>query len=200
MRDAYINCTVEGELDEAVLRKIFSECSLNVGEFHNKSLPKFFNRLKNYNQAALHVPWFALCDLDREECAPARVREYLPDPVPGMCFRIAVRSIEAWLLADREAMSSFLNVSPARILRSPEEYNNPKDALIVLARGSRNKDIRLALASDEKSSRKQTSEYTRTLSEFAKNEWSPRRARKHASSLERVWRSCQHFKSTGRWR
>ncbi len=200
MRDTYINCLVEGKLDEVVLRKLFSECSLKVGKVFPYSLPEFSNRLKSYNQAGLHAPWFALCDLDRKACAPSRVQEYLPDPAQGMCFRVAVRSIDAWLLADREAMASFLRISSARILRSPEDYDNPKEALLALARNSRNREVRMALASDEKSPGKQTLGYVEVVSEFTRETWSARRARKHAPSLERAWRCCRLFKNTGHWR
>lgn len=54
-----------------------------------------------------------------------------------MCFRIAVREVEAWLLADAEQAAGFLAVPLARIPAEPETLPDPKATLIALAGRSR---------------------------------------------------------------
>ena len=83
MQKLPIHCIVEGWMDEAAVRKLFSDLSLTAGAFYHTSIPAFEARLRRFNEAARHAPWFALCDLDREECAPVRLRRYLPDPGKG---------------------------------------------------------------------------------------------------------------------
>ncbi len=107
---APVPCLVEGTLDEAVVRKILDTSSLTAGSFYLVSLPAFRTRLNAFNRAARHSAWFALCDLDEEDCAPARIQSYPPDRTIGMCFRVAVRAVEAWLIADRANMARFLCV------------------------------------------------------------------------------------------
>ena len=103
-----VPCLVEGTLDETVVRKMLVVSSLEAASIYLASLPAFRTKLKAFNQAARHKSWFALCDLDDGDCAPGRARDFLPDPARGMCFRVAVRAVETWLLADRASIARFL--------------------------------------------------------------------------------------------
>ncbi len=64
----------------------------------------------------------------------------MPDPAPYMCFRVAVREVEAWLLADREQIARFLSIARSRVPQSPETLDNPKQRLVELARHSRRRE------------------------------------------------------------
>ncbi len=75
------------------------------------------------------------CDLDHDECAPARARDFLAAPASGMCFRIAERAVEAWLLADRASIARFLSVSGDLVSPAPERLPAPKSHLVSLASG-----------------------------------------------------------------
>ena len=194
-----IHCIVEGMVDEAAVRKLFSHLSLTPGAFHTTSIPAFETRLRRFNQAARHSPWFALCDLDRDECAPTRQQRYLPDPAPGMCFRIAVRSVEAWFLADREGIARFLRVAKHSVPFAPEDEPDPKSRLIALARRSRIRAIREGLAPVAGDRRPVGPEYALMMSEFARDHWSPPRAADRAPSLRRTMKRCRNFAGTGRW-
>src|SRR5207302_4913725 len=93
--------------------------------------------------AAQHSPWLVLLDLDQDaECAPIARRLWLPDATPELCLRIAVKEVEAWLLADREKLSSFLRVSAARLPVQPDTVSHPKELIVELARSSRNREVR----------------------------------------------------------
>ena len=199
MRGAPIHCIVEGLVDEAAVRKLFSDLSLTAGAFYHTSIPAFETRLRRFNEAARHTPWFALCDLDREECAPVRLRRYLPDPAHGMCFRIAVRTVEAWFLADREGMARFLRVAKGSVPVSPEEEPDPKSSLMALARRSRSRAIREGLVPIAGDRRSVGAEYALIMSEFARDHWSPRRAANRAPSLRRTIERCCRFARSGRW-
>ena len=199
MQELPIHCMVEGLVDEAAVRKLFSELSLAAGAFYHTSIPAFEARLRRFNQGARHSPWFALCDLDREGCAPLRLRRFLPDPAPGMCFRIAVRSVEAWFLADREGIARFLRVARHGVPVTPEDERDPKSRLIALARRSRSRSIREGLVPATGDRRSVGADYALTMSEFASDYWSPQRAADRAPSLRRAVERCRNFAGTGCW-
>ena len=194
-----IHCLVEGSIDGAVVKRVFSSLSIETGTIYHASIPAFETRLRRFNDAARHLPWFALCDLDQEECAPLRVRRYLPDPVPGMCFRIAVRAVEAWLLADREEIARILRVARNTIPLSPEDERDPKSRLVAIARRSRSRAIREGLVPSEGDLRKVGPEYTLMIEEFVRDRWSPHRAADRAPSLRRAIERCPRFAETGQW-
>ena len=194
-----IHCVVEGLVDEAAVRKVFSDQSLTPEAFYATSIPAFETRLRRFNQAARHSPWFALCDLDRDECAPTRRRRYLPETSPGMCFRIAVRSVEAWFLADREGIARFLRIGQDSVPFVPEDESDPKSRLISLARRSRSRAVREGLAPVAGDRRTVGSEYALMMSEFARDHWSPERAADRAPSLRRTIERCRRFARSGRW-
>ena len=194
-----IRCLVEGPMDEAVVRRILSASSVGTAVFYRRSLPRFTVDLRRFNQAARYSPWFAVCDLDRDDCAPTRLKKYLPCPTPGMCFRIAVRASESWLMADRQAIADFLGVSITLIPRSPEEETQPKQRMVTLARRSRWRAIRAGMVPDEGDSRSVGPEYTFMMAEYARDRWCPRRAAERAPSLGRALERCDSFARTGRW-
>ena len=194
-----VPCLVEGTLDEAVVRKMLDVASLRAASFYIESLPAFKTRLQAFNQAARHAAWFAPCDLDNDDCAPARIQSYLPDRAAGMCFRVAVREVEAWLLADRVDLARFLSVSSDLIDPYPERLAAPKSHLVALARRSRSRAIRDGLVPAPGDSRRVGPEYTLLLSEFARERWRPQRAEERSPSLRRAMARCRSLAATGRW-
>ncbi|MDD9985166.1 MAG: hypothetical protein OXQ31_02710 [Spirochaetaceae bacterium] len=194
-----VSCLVEGVLDEAVVRRIFAVSSLDAGVFYRRSLPAFKTYLQRFNQAANTSCWFAVCDLDRVACAPIRLKDFLPHAASGMCFRIAVRSIEAWLLADRSSLARFLSVSMAAIPHPAEDENEPKARVIALARRSRSRAIREGMVPAEGDVRSVGPEYVSMMGEYVRERWDPQRAAAHAPSLSRTLERCRTLAITGRW-
>ncbi len=119
---------VEGLLDEAVLKRLIGHVGGLPGPIYGKGgKASLLRRLEGYNRAALHSPWVVLVDLDQDaECAPPFRSAVLPQPASGMCFRIAVREVEAWLFADRERLARFLAVPISAIPSNPETVGAPQ--------------------------------------------------------------------------
>ena len=104
------------------------------------------------------------------------MQSWLPNPAAHMCFRIAVRAVEAWLLADRERIAQLLKITIAHVPQNPDELNDPKQQLINLARGSRLHTIRSDLAPREGSGRPVGPLYTARMIQFVNDEtggWRP---------------------------
>jgi hypothetical protein len=102
-----------------------------------------------------------------------------------MCFRIAVRSMESWLIADATRLAEFLEVPLQRIPRDPDTLDNPKTALINLARSSRSRAVREDMTPQEGTTGRVGAGYTSRIVEFASGDWRPIVAARASPSLAR---------------
>ena len=119
------------------------------------------------------------------ECAPELREKLLPEPSEYMYLRISVRTIESWLLADREGISKYLGISKTLVPRDPEALERPKRALINLARRSRRRAIREDMVSPEGVSAEVGPGYTARIIEFSMFHWNPESAAANADRLNR---------------
>ena len=183
-----ISAAVEGLVDEAVAKKLIAHVGAEPGPVYGKQGKHHLQiKIDAYNNAARHAPWIVLVDLDRDaDCAPPLRLEWLPDPAPKLCFRIAVRAVEAWFMADRETLAEFLRVASHRIPTTPEALDDPKGEMVNLARHSRNRGIRKDMVPREESGRRVGPAYTSRLMEYVDGRWRPEAAAKHAGSLRRA--------------
>lgn len=185
-----ISAAVEGIVDEAVVRKLITYVQAQIRDvFGKKGKPYLRNKIAGYNNAARHMPWIVLVDLDNDfDCAPLLRHTWLPEPAHHLCFRVAVREIEAWLLADRERIAQFLSVALSRVPFHPEQLDDPKTTIINLARVSRRRDIREDMVPRPESGRQVGPAYSSRLIEFVSGYWRPDIALEQTSSLERAIR------------
>lgn len=188
-----ISGAVEGIVDEAVLRRLAEDTGVAVQAVYGLGGKRHLRQLvPGYNQAARFAPWLIIVDLDRShECAPALRTEWLPEPAPLMKLLVAVRAIEAWLLADRDAIADFLGVSIDRAPRDPEALTDPKRAMVDLARHSRRRNIREDMVARPESGRDVGPAYAARMIEFTGTLWRPAEAESRADSLRR----CRQYLS-----
>ncbi len=107
------------------------------------------------------MPYLVLTDLDNRECAPSMIQEWLPvTRNHNLIFRIAVREVESWILADRKGFAKFLGIAQKRIPENPDDLIDPKAELIHLARASRKRDLMKDLVPREGSTARQGPAYT----------------------------------------
>ena len=183
-----ITGAVEGPLDEAVLLRLVEHVGATPGSIYGKTGKQtLLRRIRGYNDAAYFTPWMVVIDLDDDaDCAPPFRREYLPCPAPNMCFRIAVREIEAWLLADRERLARYLSVVASSVPPTPEAISNPKRTMVELGRRSRRRAIREDMVPRPGSGRSEGPAYTSRLMQFVGdsiNGWRPEIAARSSDSL-----------------
>lgn len=185
-----ISAAVEGLLDEAVVKRLILQVGAESGPVYGKNgKSSVRNKINGYNMAARFSPWLALVDLNHEaECAPPLKAAWLPNPAPLMCFRVAVREIEAWLLADRERFSSFFKIPLPIIPTNPESISDPKKEVVLLAAKSGQSEIHKDMVPRPESGRMVGPAYTSRLIEFVSNRkmgWRPEQAAKVSDSLRR---------------
>lgn len=189
------SAAVEGPSDEAVLRRVVEHLGAVLGPVYGKNgKTTLLKQLHSYNQAAQYQPWIILIDLDRDaECAPPARMQWLPTAAVHMCFRIVVREVKSWLLADRETLADFLGVALSRIEVNPEALDDPKATMVNLARRSRRRAIRKDMVPRPGSGRSEGPAYTSRLIEYAQDSWRPDIASQHADSLQRLCRRVAEF-------
>ena len=190
MRQLSIYAATEGYPDEAVVRSLCREIGITVDRIFNCGGKSELDRkIRGYNQASRRWHWLVLRDLDSDaDCAPELSRTILPDPAPFMAFRIAVRSVEAWLMADADALAAFLRVTKGRVPTDPEMVPDPKAEMIRLGSNSRSRIIRDDMVPRPGSGARQGPGYAARLAEFAERHWRPRVAATVSDSLDRCLR------------
>jgi hypothetical protein len=185
-----ISSAVEGIVDEAVVKRLILEAGGEPGPVFGKNgKPHLKKRINGYNQAANRTPWIVLLDLDHEfDCPPPMKSAWLPRSSPNMCFRIAVREVEVWLLADRQRFASFFEIPLAAIPSNPESLEYPKEFVANLAGKSKSRAIKDDMLPRPGSGRSVGPGYPSRLIEFAfdiRKGWRPQQAASSSDSLKR---------------
>lgn len=201
-----VDIAVEDRLSEAVLRRLLAEApgKLRVGLVHpvrrswdttgstggygfiRKSLPGF-------NARARFQPIVALIDADDRPCPPETIKEWLGGKKrhKQLVIRVAVREVEAWLLADKEGLAEFLAVRKECVPSETQRLKDPKRYIVRLAARSRRREIREDLAPALGTRAKTGPLFTAAMSGFARDLWNPNEAEKHNDSLRRVRKALE---------
>ena len=183
-----VSAAVEGIVDEAVVRTVIAHTGAVAGDVYGKQGKEYLRqKIAGYNNAARRSPWIVLVDLDREqECPPPLLNAWLAQPAPNLCFRVAVREVEAWLMADVERLAAFLRVARNTIPANPEGLDDPKTAMVNLARSSKRMAIREDMTPRPGSGRQVGPAYSSRLIEFVSSFWRPDVAAMRSDSLRRA--------------
>lgn len=183
-----ISAAVEGSTDEAVVRNLIHHVGAVPGKVYvQRGKGNLRQRINGFSHAARVSPWLILVDLDQDApCAAPLCRDWLPHPAPLLCFRVAVRALEAWLMADTDALASYLSINKTRVPADPEAEADPKRTLVNLARRSRRTAIVKDMVPREGSGRSEGPAYASRITEFAENHWRPDVAAERSDSLRRA--------------
>jgi hypothetical protein len=183
-----LHAVVEGDLEVAFLPVMFEQLGLEDLKLRvTNSRGAFWPEARRFNRLARTQHVVALADLERGFCASKLLADELPDKYGNFHLRIAVRMLESWLLADRVGIASFLGVAESRIPQRPDDLENPKRQIGVLAAGSRSKTIRERVAPGD-SGGVVGREYAPAMKEFVTRRWSLEPARAVSPSLDRAAR------------
>ncbi len=207
MRDIHCFSFVEDEPSSAVLRKLVTVQNARREDIRIVFRPGFpkvlggFGQLKVRTRSLLEMGrgnLFTLTDLDKGECAPTLIRDWFlltpgqPIDLPtALWFRVAVREVEAWLMADREALARYLGISPTNIPRDPDDLGDPKQELLnaIRRKGCKNwhKDML------PRGSAHVGPQYNERICDFVNSAWVPARAAGNSPSLKRAIESLSRL-------
>jgi len=197
MRPIPINIAVEDLLSEAVAKRLLADSgrSFSIGVVYNNGGNGYLRKtVRGWNNAAKGTPFFLLTDLDADACASALMASWLPNSIhPNLIFRVAVREVESWLLADRTNFSNFLGIAKAKLPEWPDELPDPKATLVGLASKSSRNQIKARIVPRPKSTAKQGRDYNGCLCEFVSKIWKPNEAELNSPSLYRCRQKLTEF-------
>ena len=186
-----IDLVVEDELSEAVASKLLelSSQSYAIRIVYSRGGYGYIKKnIGGFNNAAKGTPYLVVTDLDTEDCAPALIGKWLNKRTlhPNLLFRVAVKEVEAWLLAHRSAFAEFVGVREGLVPKNVEQIDDPKKKLIDIVRRSRRKRIREDIVPPQCSTREQGPDYNGRLVRFVEGYWDPRDCARVCRSLEKA--------------
>ena len=188
MRDVAL--ATEDELSEVVGQKLVNDAGTGLtvtlllrrgGSGYLKS------KMRNFCELARRMPVLLLTDLDTEQCPMTLIGDWtrnnaVPD---SLLFRVAVRQVESWLLADRESIANLFKVSLQRLPADPDNLPDAKRFLLQLASDAPRR-VREELLAELGSTSSQGLGYNTFLCEFVRQRWKPAKAATRSDSLNRA--------------
>lgn len=136
-----------------------------------------------------------LTDLDNYDCPLRLIEDWLGQDKtanPNFIFRIAVREVEAWLMADRENLAHFLGIPLQYIPQESDSLIDAKATLINLAERSRKRELKSDLIPKKGSTAKQGSNYNGCLAQCLQT-WRLEKAMRVLPSLARAHHHLSQF-------
>ena len=153
--------------------------------------------VRAFNKAAAQTPHLLLTDLDEATCAPELIHEWLVGALhPNFVLRVAVREVEAWLLADGINMADFLGLAQRDMPSNVEGVSEPKEEIVRLASLSPDPEVRDNLAPRPGSTATTGRLFTRSLIGYVRDRWDVDAAAAHADSLRRAMRALHSFNAS----
>ena len=192
-----ITLAVEDDLSEITLRRIFNASRKSYAAkciYRRQGFGYLKKNITAFNNAAKGCPWLVLTDLDQAECPPLLAADWfghLPKQ-QNLIFQVAVREVEAWLLADSKAFAHFARIRVGLIPQEVESIPEPKAFLIDLIRRSKRRVIREAIVPPP--GRTQGPGYNACLAEYVNQYWNPANAKLRSPSLDRLVRLLDGFR------
>lgn len=188
---------VEDELSGVVLRKLVEQFGKGLSVYNVLPMGGFGqikNGVQRFKNASKAVPHIILTDLDQRDCAPSLLRDWGIEAVSkDLLFRVAVREVEAWLLADREGVSQYLDIPLAKMPHKPEQEIDPKQALFSLVRKCKKRSLIGELLPAAGSRASIGPLYNTRMGSFARDNWNVQRAVLNSDSLSRAIKRISAF-------
>lgn len=184
-----VGYAVEGATDAPVAARLIEMCGgVPQRRLIARSKQRLDPKIAGIRRSATPFgPWLILRDLDHDApCAAALVDSLTPHPSEYAELRIAVRQIEAWLLADRKGFSTAFSVAETRLPVDPDSCDDAKRVVVDVCQRSRTSHVRADMTPRPGSRRRVGPGYEGRLIAFAESLWDPQRARHHSDSLDRA--------------
>ncbi len=187
----------EDALQKSVILKIFNSMPIKInisGQFSKGGNGYLRSNLKTFVNISNRVPFFLLTDLDNKNCPIALMESWgYNSPSKNFIFRIAVKEVESWLLADHQGVKSLFGDRISNKLHSNcDSIDNPKEYFLDLAKKAP-KEVRNSLIKKEGAVCSQALGYNAMLERFVRDTWCPNRASENSKSLGRTINRLKSF-------
>lgn len=180
----------EDNLSEAVGYRLLAEVSphFKVGlTFRKNGFGYLKANIEKFCNIAQRSPLLLITDLDKAKCAASLISKWMasrarPD---NLMFRVAVREIEAWLLADHVGMKKLLVAGATDLPKEPDLLPDPKQVLLKFARKAP-REVQNDLVVERGAIASQGLGYNERMADFVRKTWDPKRAELCSDSLCRT--------------
>ncbi|MEJ0070181.1 MAG: hypothetical protein WDO24_17335 [Pseudomonadota bacterium] len=192
-----IALATEDNLSEEIGRRLIGEMGTNfeVGlTFRKGGYGYLKSSIKKFYSFSKTMPLLLIADLDKAPCANFLISKWIGDRVlpEKFLFRVAVREIEAWLLADHAGMKNLLGPGGTKLPRTPDSLLDPKQVLLNFARKAP-RDVRNDLIAERGAIASQGLGYNQRMGDFIQSKWNPSHASSRSDSLRRARIRLKHF-------
>lgn len=204
MEDVYCFAYVEDPPSAAVARKLVA--ARNARSDHRlvfrdgfPAVMRGYGAIKNKSKAFLNMAkagghTLILTDLDTVECACTLIRDWFAIPqaapveLPSPCiFRVAVREVESWIVADHAAWAEYIGIPAVNFSTQPDQLDDPKQHLLNVIQKKGTKKIHREML--PQGSAHIGPRYNEVLCDFVDNLWVPERAAENSPSLDRAFKA-----------
>jgi len=197
MSEIPINLIFEDELSGSILCNLLHKSKQRyiIGQYYNsRGFGWIKKRINGFNNAAKGMPYLVLTDLNRYECPPILIEDWLAGSKHhNLLLRVAVSEVESWLLGCRTAFAKFLGVNEDLIPTNVDEIPDAKNFVINLARKSSKKHLRSDIVPEEGSTAKVGPDYNGRLIYFVEDLWDPNIAKEFSPSLQKTIKVLDEF-------
>lgn len=186
----FVALATEDELSEAVGKRLLIDAGYKLEPaplLRRNGSGYLRSKMDSWCEMVKRKPVFLLTDLDRTVC-PAELRAAWignRKPSENLVMRVAVREIEAWILADHQALKTIFGIRGSLPL-DPDSLPDPKQYFLRLIARQARREIREELVADDGAIASQGIGYNARLSHLVSTIWSPERAALRSNSLRRA--------------
>jgi hypothetical protein len=180
-----IAVATEDELSEQVAVRLTSDAGLEIAMTLRKNGNGYLRgSIEKFANMSLNQPLLLITDLDTLKSPQHLILQWMKKkPVPpGLLFHVAVREVEAWLLADHLGMKHLLGGKIGKLPSAPELLPDPKASLLAFA-AKAPREIRSDLVAERNSMAAQGLGYNARLGSFVRTVWKPNQAAELSPSL-----------------
>ena len=184
-------------LGEQLVAQCLPGWSLPFQPINTQGVTKLKAALPRYHGGLAQVQP-VLCIADTDHGCPKELRQnWLPAVVhPNFILRLAVREVDAWVIADRTAFAKAFGVSAALMPRDPEALADAKREVLRLAARSSKRVIREEVIAQYDAT-KPGSGYNLHLCSFVRSRWNVASAAENSPSLVRAVRALERLREAG---
>ncbi len=180
----------EDELSEAMGLRLLKDAGYDLQPsplLRRNGFGYLRSKMDSWCEMAQRKPVVLLTDLDTATCPMALRTDWMgARNVPeNLVLRIVVREIEAWVLADHEALRTLVG-QRGSLPPNPDVLPDPKQYLLRLIARQARRSIREDLVAEKGAIASQGIGYNARLSEWVATVWNPERAALRSSSLQRA--------------
>lgn len=186
----------EDELSGACARRllgVFGDKYLISHKYHGRGNGYIRKNILAFNNASKGIPFIVLTDLDQYRCPFELINDWMRCSInKNLIFRVAVREVESWLLANREGVAELFGVPIKMIPQNPDLIADPKKILINIAKKSKKKDVKCDIVPVGKNAAIGPA-YNSRLSCFVDVKWDIKEAIVNSESLSRAYKRLSDY-------